>query len=239
MYLIDDPFLSEALGLSAFRLEVESNSTVVGVSAKVSDLVGAGPAFVYVKVEADRLGLLSILEDAGFRLADTNIQLQKKIEQIEMSAPSNIHFARSNDETLVRKLAKNSFKFSRFHLDPHISKKMADHLKSAWAGNYFLGQRGDAMIVAETSSGIGGFLQLLFRERQIIIDLIAVSREHRRNGIARDMIHFAQMSFDDYETMVTGTQAANIGSLAMYESMGFKICSAYYILHLHFPKARG
>jgi ribosomal protein S18 acetylase RimI-like enzyme len=115
---------------------------------------------------------------------------------------------------------------------------IANKIKASWASNFFDGARGDAMVIAEAEGHIVGFLQLLrARAGALTIDLIAVAGEHARRGMASAMIDFAwRNGIGDGERpslLRVGTQAANIGSCRLYESLGFRMCASAVVLHHH------
>jgi ribosomal protein S18 acetylase RimI-like enzyme len=157
-----------------------------------------------------------------------------------VSAPgddSRIRFARPDDEKEVRALAGSAFQYSRFHLDPAIPAALAHRIKSEWAGNWFRGARGDGMIVAEDAGRVAGFLQLLWRGERLVIDLVAVDPASRARGLARAMIGCAaKRGTGDARrpaAITVGTQAANIPSVRLYESLGFRLRGSQYVLHHH------
>lgn len=191
-------------------------------------------SFLDARVAVDSLHDLHHLQSLNFRLVETNLQLTRK------PAPFTVHstecrFAIPDDEPAVRSIASTSFCYSRFHLDPAIAAVAANNLKSQWAGNFFSGNRGDWMVVALENGLICGFIQLNQLDNySICIDLIAVSADYQGRGMATAMIAFAASScLDRPATLVTGTQVANVPSLALYNKLGFVLRTANYVLHLH------
>lgn len=210
---------------------------VYHVSGNILDItaedIPEGSCFIDAKAPVEGLSSVKHLEDLGFRLIDTNVQL------IRQPAPINIEnvvsrFAVEFDDKAVRELARSSFTQSRFHLDQKIPRKIADRVKSEWAGNYFLNKRGEWMVVSEINGVIVGFLQLLKKnDSTIVIDLIAVASGHQGKGIGKSMISFAiQNCLKVIPTVIVGTQIANTNSLKTYNNLGFRICSAQYVFHL-------
>jgi len=222
-----DEWLSDLLGCPALHL------TGAPKSLKAQDLPRER-AFVDAKVPVTRIDELRHLQDLGFLVVDTNVQLRRKAEPLQ-SATEMCRFAVIGDEQRVRDIAASSFSVSRFHLDTKIPKEIADRIKAGWAGNFFHGSRGDWMVVAEDENGPAGFLQLLRAgDEAIQIDLIAVKEKTRGRGLGRAMINFGSQRCLGRQTMVwVGTQIANIPSLNFYSSLGFIFVSATYVLHLH------
>ncbi len=215
-----DLWLSEILGKPAFHLS--------GTAFTSPD----GRAFVDAKVAVEDTAGLLHLQGLGFAVIDTNVQLLRTEGAMPVGS-AKVRAAVPVDEPAVRALAAEAFVFDRFHRDPAIGHAAASRLKADWAGNYFAGKRGDRMIVAEDETGIYGFLQLLRgADGATVIDLVAVAARARGQGAARAMIAAAA---NDAGTgpMRVGTQLANLPSLGLYETLGFRLASAAYVLHLH------
>jgi ribosomal protein S18 acetylase RimI-like enzyme len=105
-------------------------------------------------------------------------------------------------------------------------------LKEAWARNYFRGQRGQWMVLAQPADQPVGFLQLLAApDGGLIIDLIGVEGHSRRLGAAAAMIAFATQHCRPLVPIVVGTQAANVASLRLYSGLGFLPEATTYVLH--------
>lgn len=195
-------------------------------------------SFLYAKVSAHDVRQVSFLEERGFRLVDTNVVFAKKI-----SKSSKAHTATTNGYEVRRALpsdqdntvsvGERSFRYSRFHLDPQIPNELARKVKAEWVRNYFKGERGDAMIVAAHQGQIAGFLLLLCPPERLVIDLIATDEAHRRKGLARAMIEYAEAQFQHLGEMHVGTQLANLPSMNFYEEMGFRLFSSQYVFHFH------
>jgi len=191
-------------------------------------------AFVDTKVAMDDTGSLLALQVAGFQVVDVNVQLERPAGTISQDV-GGARAARPDDETAVRKIAGEAFVYDRFHRDPVIGHDAASRLKAQWAANFFVGKRGEQMIVVEDAGGVCGFLQLLKHDDgSLVIDLIAISERGRGRGLAQTMIALAAAGGTG--AMKVGTQLANLPSLALYRKLGFAITSASYVLHLHTRK---
>lgn len=231
--LASDPWLSGILGRPAWTVVPGS-----GGAADLAELSRPGPHFATAKVPAADTAGIDALQVFGFRVVDLALSLDAD----RVCAPQSgtpMRFARPADRAGVEAIAGSAFRFSRFHLDPHLPKALADKVKAAWAANWFLGGRGDGMVVAEDAQGaVAGFLQLLWAaEDCLVIDLIAVLPSSARKGLASAMIGFAQArgtgDLRRPRRMRVGTQAANTGSVRLYEALGFRLCDANYVLHHH------
>lgn len=225
MALRPDPWLGQMLGKPAWRL------THTGRELDVIPTPQESPCFVDARIPATDVETVGRLQSAGFRLIDTTIQLERSVWPIARSRTSR--YATPDDRARVASIAENNFTFSRFHLDPQISKSVADKIKREWASNYFNGSRGDHMVVAEVGGEVAGFTQFLQQGELLIIDLVAVDARFRGKGLARDMIAFAESKFEGIEQLRVGTQAANSRSLHAYISNKFQYVNASYVFHHH------
>lgn len=236
LQLVHDRWLSGFFNFDIFNLNI-SNPESFGRNQLFQAFEAVSTreqVFIYTKVPVTALNCIHGLEDSGFRMIDTNIVFQRRIRKKKsVSSNTDIRFSRMEDKEGIGHLAGKNFKYSRFHLDPVIEDRVANTIKAQWAMNYFTGDRGDNMIVSEKDGRIRGFLQLLYSDDVLVIDLIAVSKEYRNKNIASQMINFAERSLDGFEHIRVGTQAANIPSVRLYEKLGFRMNDVKYLLHYH------
>ena len=236
-YLHDDQWLAGLFKRKVYRLKVEQE-LIEAQDFLIRDLketLQHGQVFCYAKVGTTDLSGIRFLESLGFNLIEATVTLRKKV-----GAPAgreeavNVRFAEDQDREGVRALAARNFVYSRFHMDPLISRDLADEVKAGWAENFFFKKRGDNMVVAFKDSSPAGFLQLLYSGKDLVIDLIAVGEKFRRMGVARAMIRFAETGLKGFEEMVVGTQIANVPSIRLYEGLGFRVASSSYTFHYHY-----
>lgn len=198
--------------------------------------------FLYVKVPVVSMVAIKFLSASGFYLVDTNVVFQKHVHSMpnKLVGNCNLRFAVPEDENQVVGLAKKAFKYSRFHLDNNFSTDIANTIKGEWAGNFFRGRRGEAMVIALVGKTIVGFLQLLNKcDGMLTIDLIAVDNIYQRRGIASDMIVYAETNCRDIKQIRVGTQVTNIPSLRLYEGLGFMAQETYYVFHYYNSQGSG
>ena len=220
-------------------LERPAWNVVAGSGSRALAELSSSPShFATAKVAASNTVEADALQALGFRVIDMALTLDAEA----LAAPrpaTRVRFAAPRDRVQVEQIAGSAFRFSRFHLDPRVPKALADKVKASWAGNWFAGGRGDGMVVAEDERGtVAGFLQLLWDgEQRLVIDLIAVRPDAGRKGLASAMIGFAQAEGTGDSRrprgMLVGTQAANVPSLRLYESLGFRVRDAKFVLHHH------
>lgn len=232
-----DDWLTDQIRKPAYRLQVTdvpSEQDYKHLKDWINEKASAG-FFVYSKVPVDNIRAVAWMERAGFNLVDTNVRFIKEISDVSQEKPDNnvsVRFSVPGDREPVVFLARNSFIYSRFHLDPEVANETADMIKGKWIENYYLGQRGDHMVVGRVGEEIAGFLLLLINSETLIIDLIGVDVKWRGQGVASAMIRFAEKNTLHKKFMV-GTQIGNIPSVRLYEKLGFAYDGSDYVFHCH------
>jgi len=235
--IIKDNWLSEVIGKDTYKIHVDDtliSQKEILFKGRFEKFQGL-KFFMYSKVPTDRLSHVHFLENSGFKLIDTNLILNRLLgveENVKLSKNCSIRFTEPGDKDEVVNLAKNNFRFSRFHLDLEVDNNIANYIKGKWIENYYNGKRGDEMIVACVTEKIAGFLLLIKHEKTLIIDLIAVNAQYQRKKIASDMINYTISNFDFSELQV-GTQVGNIPSIHLYENLGFRMIGSEYVFHFH------
>ena len=233
--IIYDEWLSKILDRKVYKIIVDAtNVENIKKSTKIKKILKQKAVFAYAKVPTNSIAHIKFLENLGFSLVDTNVLFEKKIRVLNKKVSGRgIRFAQAKDEVDIINLASQSFEYSRFHLDDFFPKKLANTIKGDWVRNFFLGKRGDKMIVAQKGKSIAGFLLVLEEKKGIIIDLIAVDKGFRRQGIASKMISYLEKVFYGSQRIIVGTQISNIASMKLYENFGFRVFESSYVFHYH------
>ncbi len=222
----NDEWLSAQLGRAVWKLTRDCDP---GPALAAAD---PGPAMFFTRIPADDIAAVHRFEDSGFHLVDTTITLEIDSDRLK-PVGAGARFARPEDRHSVGQIAAESFEWSRLHLDPEVPRDIADTSRRSWAVNFFDGARGDQMIVADANGRPSAFLLALGPTGgTATIDLIAVDKSARRRGLGAACICFLA-GLPAVKRLRVGTQAANLGSLRFYETLGFRTVAAHYVLHLH------
>ncbi len=192
-------------------------------------------AFAYAKVPTHAVAALSSLERVGFSVVDTAITLEH-VSPANGTREGNVETALATAEHRadVLRIAETAFKYSRFHLDPRCSDIVANRIKRDWIQNYCDGKRGDTLSVALLVGRAIGFLAAIVTPEVCAIDLVATDSAHQGKGAGRALtMAFVDRYKSSGKRLIVGTQAANIPSIRLYESCGFRFAHAEFIAHLH------
>lgn len=210
----EDGWLSERIGHPVF--------TVDDASA-VPD--GAGPCMYQARIPVEQVAAVQAFTARGFSVVDTTLTLERAPSRVEAAA--DVVRATPEQRDAVVEIARTSFRWSRFHLDPAVPDEVANTIKADWVGSYFDGTRGDELLVALQDGAPAGFLAVLAAaDGARVIDLVAVAERARGRGLARALTSASGATR-------VGTQAANVAATRLYESLGFSLARAEYALHLH------
>jgi len=224
-----DPWLTELLDRPALYLDCEVSTL------QLSDFPNE-KSFISTKIKTKDSNNLAKLQSLGFRVVDVNIQFLKNGPiKLETKSLGTVRFAEPKDESCIRKIARTSFLYDRFHSDTQIPPFIADNIKEEWAANFFLGKRGNKMFVIDVNNTVCGFLLLLDNIKSITIDLIGVTKEYQGKGLSSQMIMVASklLMNESKNKILVGTQLANLPSIRLYTKLGFIFNESFYVLHRH------
>ena len=142
---------------------------------------------VFAKVSTRSVNIWQYLEKADFKLIDTNVNFElngNKISNKQLNNDIECCFSEKKHQQGIEKIAEDNFLCSRFHLDPLIDNYIANQIKKNWVKSYFLSKRGNKMVLALLNNQPVGFLQLIIKEEELIIDLIGVDKIAQGRGVA-------------------------------------------------------
>jgi len=237
---LPDAWLAESLGRPVFRLVTGALGGLSGaLGIEMSRLSGRDDALFYAKLPTSDVQMCIALGSVGFAVIDTAITLSRGAGVVSASKGIGVAIARRDQYEVIPKIAERCFRWSRFHLDPKIPPNLANSIKRRWLESYVQGTRGSALYAAEIDGVVAGFLAVIestVDSRPVaIIDLLGVTSEYQGRGVGTALV---QSFTRDWQGRVSelrvGTQAANVASLRLYESCGFRVVESSYVLHAHY-----
>jgi ribosomal protein S18 acetylase RimI-like enzyme len=227
-----DAFLERCLERPVFRLHL-----IPAASRAIAEAKASRSWMIEARVPVEQVESLALLTSQGFRIIDTNVQLDCLYESltVAVSSPGDwcIRMAQSADRAAVQDIAALNLTTSRFHLDPRLGGQIAARVKREWVGNFFDAERGDHMFVVDTPAGVRGFLLVLERDALGVIDLVALEPGIRGTGAAGALVDSWRAASPHLERIVVGTQISNVRSLRAYGRLGFRVYAATHVLHRH------
>jgi len=219
----EDVWLGQHLGRPAWTVEGEDAPAAIAAR---------DPGFFRAKVPTDQVSRVGELEDAGFRMIDVNVTLSREPGPSSAAGSAVVREARQGDREALLEIAEHDYTVSRFHLDPQIADSAARRIKRDWLDNYFNGERGDRLLVAELDGALAGFLLTVEAGDAAVIDLIAVASAARGRGTGRALVA-SLIDASRGRSILVGTQVANVRALRFYERLGFSVDRTQFVLHRH------
>ena len=249
--LREDPWLSAIMGHGVFQVR-SVESPVAGSEKAASDILGQvqyhaaqqGVAMYYARVDTAQVNVVRSLCAAGFYVVDVTVTFcMEAPSQVRDPAPGKVSICPVGPEHHqgVLDIASSCFQYSRFHLDPLVPRSVANRIKHDWVLSYIRKQRGDELFTAVLDGRPVGFLAALSMESQgrriCVIDLIGVDTACQNQGVGRALTEFFIRRYHTQcDRLQVGTQATNIPSMRLYESLGFSVMKTQYVMHMHVGK---
>ena len=169
----------------------------------------------------DEPGAAATAEDAGFRLVDVRVELDRPSTGDETS---RLRAAREDDATALRALARTNHRITRFYADPNFPDERCDDLYETWIARSLEGWA-DAVLVADADGGPVGYVSCHAHEsRSGAIGLIGVAPDAQGQGLGRALVEGAVVWSRErgLERVTVVTQARNVPALRTFEACGFR-----------------
>ncbi|MDL5376349.1 GNAT family N-acetyltransferase [Exiguobacterium mexicanum] len=165
-------------------------------------------------------------------LADTNIQFSKKIAGIDnLDLNVVIHKGLTENKEI---LEMADFQYSKFIEDPELFKRGGSNVYSQWLSNSFDNTEKIFALHKDETNKINGFVMFSCSSYKSLIELIAVKKDVKSNGIGARL--FKAVEFYSLQNhcneIIVGTQLRNISAINFYNKMGCKQTECHQIYHL-------
>lgn len=177
---------------------------------------------------------LWIGEKTAAFLTDVNIQFVKELHSLEKHSDDNTYVINNllpNEEIL--KIAKKSFRYSRFYNDPNLSESKSQNVYLHWTEGAFQ-KDSKYFVICEREDKIAGFLLFSSEESFVTVELIAVDEAYQAQGVGKALIKAMEsFAYDkDINKIKVGTQVNNIPAVQFYSKMGFTYVNCGSIYHI-------
>ena len=189
-----------------------------------------GVLCAYFLCGVDRPGAIATAIRAGFRLVDVRVTLRTTLEPAAASQPANARDARSDDLPGLRRLARSSYRDSRFFMDGRFDATRVEDLFQRWVERDV--ESGVAAVV-EREGRMAGFATARVDGSEGAIGLVGVSPEERGRGVGRDAVAglLTRIAAKGATQARVVTQGRNVAALGLYERLGFRTASLEAWLH--------
>ena len=227
--LVTDQFLTNIFGIKSYKATFLADDTAgEGIPDFPSE-----KSFVYASVTSTNPGDLRFFIENGFYFVCENQTFLRPltygISPLKADNTITIRQALPNDQKELLKIVENNpFVHSRVFADQRIPRDQALKTKLTWLSNFFRGERGTKLLIAEIEGGIAGFNLIIEKENQVVIDLIATGLGYKKRGVGSALIR----AMDRFSKEIqVSTQASNISAINLYIKNGFRLLNTEIMLH--------
>lgn len=196
-----------------------------------------------VRVSADALNTVQLLEEAGYRLMDTLVYYTFRFAKKTIPTDVRRHpirMLRPEDREEVIAIAKESFKgyFGHYHADSRLPKDKCDEVYVDWATNsLILKELGHQVIGVEEKGRLNSFLSFKVNcKEEVEVMLSGILQHAQGKGIHQALMIQATRWAHNYgaHQIIVSTQVTNSASQKAWTRIGFEVDKAYYTLHKWF-----
>ncbi len=224
-----DKWLSNQLGYSAYNINSSNLRNFNFLKFKSKK--------VLISIKSNKKFKNTFLKRNKINLIENNLTFLKNSKKkiIKNSYFKNIRFANKLDKEKILDIAENSFFNSRFFRDKKIKNNLGRKIKRNWVLNFFKKKRGKYLIVSEFNKKVIGFLLILKKKNNYIIDLIAVKKDYQNLGYGTKMIQFLEnvVLKKNKVKIYVSTQSDNKDSIKLYIKNKFKVKYRKYVYHFN------
>lgn len=131
------------------------------------------------------------------------------------------------EREMLRYLALESGKFSRFRLDPRLTHDEFERLYRFWIDQAMISGN---LLQAEKNKGMVSFSQ---KKEKGKIELIAVLPENQQMGWGKKLVQAAEhLLFErGVKTLQISTQESNLLAMHLYRNLGYQITEKTFVYH--------
>lgn len=220
--LIKDQWLSKVTGINCFN--VKKKNFLFKHNRK-------GPTLITYKAEKKNKNKIN----PNFVKIGENIIFKKEIKKNLNYKGENLLLVpsiKSEKKKLIEICLKN-MKSSRFDLDRRIPKHIVKRIRKKWISSYFLKLKNKEIFSIYKKKTLVGLLCVIKRKNNLIIDLIAVSKNQIGKNIGKSIIENLQIRFPKFKNIIVGTYNINKRAMNFYRNNKFKKVRSYMVYHFY------
>jgi GNAT superfamily N-acetyltransferase len=166
--------------------------------------------------------LLERLQEKEFKVLCPMVDLYRPAEKVEAAAKKiKTRLFKKSDLPALKRIARTTFRFSRYHVEPLLPLKAANALHAEWIENLCLNALADQVWVAEYQNKVAGFHAVKAQGSMARTALIGVDSALTGSGVGRALMQAALIAYPGFNFRVR-TEAANVAAVRLYLSCGFR-----------------
>ena len=223
--LVKDLWLSKASNINCFNVKTLSKAKIIKRNTLIT-----------CKIKYDKKDdLINKKNNSKFKLIGQNVIFSKNINIKNISPNINLDFevSKKKDEQKIINICLRNMKSSRFDLDLRIPRIKVKKIRVNWISSYFLKLENKFIYSVLFKNKLVGLLCVLKKKKNIIIDLIAISKKYNGKGFGSAIIDNLQLQFPKLKNIIVGTYKKNKKAMLFYKKYGFKEIKTYNVFHYY------
>tara|TARA_B100000886_G_scaffold339785_1_gene306352 strand:- start:31929 stop:32609 length:681 start_codon:yes stop_codon:yes gene_type:complete len=182
-----------------------------------------------------KINYLQKKNNLKFRFVGQNIIFSKDIDfkKKKFQNKLSLNVSKKKDKKKVINICIKNLKSSRFDLDKRIPRAIIKKIRFSWISSYFLKRRNKLAYSVVYQKKIVGLLCIIKKKKNLIIDLIAISKNYNGKGFGSYIIDDLQSKFPKYKKIIVGTYRQNRQAVMFYKKCGFEIIKIYNVFHYY------
>ena len=223
--LVKDLWLSRALNINCFNVKTLPKAKIIKKNTLIT-----------CKIKYDKKDdLINKKNNSKFKLIGQNVIFSKNINIKNISPNINLDFevSKKKDEQKIINICLKNMKSSRFDLDLRIPRIKVKKIRVNWITSYFLKLENKFIYSVLFKNKLVGLLCVLKKKKNIIIDLIAISKKYNGKGFGSAIIDNLQLQFPKLKNIIVGTYKKNKKAMLFYKKYGFKEIKTYNVFHYY------
>lgn len=223
--LVKDLWLSKASNINCFNVKTLSKAKIIKKNTLIT-----------CKIKYDKKDdLINKKNNSKFKLIGQNVIFSKNINIKNISPNINLDFevSKKKDRQKIINICLKNMKSSRFDLDLRIPRIKVKKIRVNWISSYFLKLENKFIYSVLFKNKLVGLLCVLKKKKNIIIDLIAISKKYNGKGFGSAIIDNLQLQFPKLKNIIVGTYKKNKKAMLFYKKYGFKEIKTYNVFHYY------
>jgi hypothetical protein len=197
---------------------------------------------ISVSISSDNSALLSVLQQAQFRVVELSLHPQHmRFQTIKFPASRlPIRLVTAKDLPAIERIAAHGFSFGRYHTDARFPNTLANQRYRQWIKNVAINTDSSRIYVVENKRHILGFhhIELIGTHADLRLAAIDRSKDFLGAGLSLYSGSLAAIQKLGIRTAEASISAANTNIANMFVNFGFQLKKPEYVLHWHAPHAK-
>jgi dTDP-4-amino-4,6-dideoxy-D-galactose acyltransferase len=188
---------------------------------------------LYYLVPCDHAKPISLAEKFNFHLVDIRLTFERSSKiSTEPQAYRHIRRAEESDIPLLREIARQAYRNTRFYNDGNFTVHQCENLYMTWIEKSCQGYA-DSVWVASPGNEPGGFITCHRENGTGQIGLLGIHPSYHRQGWGEKLVKSALRWFSEHSCtpVKVVTQGNNRAAQKLYEQCGFHLSSVQLWYH--------